>query len=177
MKIEVRGLKEVDAQLAALGKKDGTRIVRRALLLAGESIKQQAKANLNAASHSGALRESIGVQFKIGKLTQTESATAISANLPSLGSRFAAVIAPLRKAKTAMALYNLVHKRKRSGIYHGHFLEWGTKASSKRKGSTRAKPFLRPALQSSAGEATRIFAREVDAGITQQLKRNAKKAR
>jgi HK97 gp10 family phage protein len=169
MNVELKGLKEVDAVLASLGAKDGARIVRRALTLAADPIVAQAKAN--APVDSGALRESIGKKFSVANKI-SEASFAVEAQPTQLGSRIAVIIAPIARNKTAIALYNLVHSnrsKRRNGIFWGHFMEFGTKRDPVRR------RFLGPALQSRAPEAIRIFAEQVNRGIAQQLRRNAKK--
>ena len=157
--ITAKGFREVDAKLAALGSQRGTRIVRRAILIAADPIVEQAKHNLAGSSHSGALAKSIGRRFVVG----TRGAT--SSFLPALGGRFAAVIAPFKSDRVATALHNLVYGRKRKGIFYGHLIEFGHRVS------VAARPFLAPALFARARDAVNIFRAEVKAGIERELKR------
>ena len=45
-------------------------------------------------------------------------------------------------------------KRKRRGIFHGHFLEFGTKTAG-------ARPFLKPALDARGAQAVSILAASI----------------
>lgn len=191
MEIKVTGLKEVEAQLVNLGSKNGTRIVRRALLIAADPIIEQAKHNV--AKHSGALQLSIGRRFAVGSKNQSASI------LPEMGSRFSVVVAPFKGNRVATALHNLVYGRKRKGIFYGHLIEFGhrdaTSATGRLRRSVRAiaraaargdftrlsagavpaQPFLAPALRDRARDAVNIFRAEVRDGINKELKRLSKK--
>jgi HK97 gp10 family phage protein len=158
MTIKVTGLKEVEAQLRKLGSKDGTRVLRFAMLQATKPIEEQAKTNAGAIpGGSGALQKSIGKRFVVGRLT-------FSATLPEMGGRFSVVIGPLKGNRVAVALYNLFYRRSRKKIFHGHFVEFGTKRSRRQK-------FLEPALNSRAGQAVQNLAGEIKKGIERLLKR------
>lgn len=162
MTIKVTGLREIEAELQKLGSKDGTRVLRAAMMRAAEPIQKQAQ--MNAAqlpNGSGALEKSIGRRFVIG--TQK----AAGQFLPALGGRFAVVIAPLKTNRVAVALYNLFYRRKRRGLFHGHFVEFGTKRS-------RKQPFLAPALNARGPQAVAVLADEIRKGIERLLKRRAK---
>lgn len=161
MQIKLSGLKEVEAQLRKLGSKEGTKVLRAAMLRAAKPIEDQAKSNAAAISEgSGALALSIGRRFVVGK----QKAFAL---LPDMGGRFTVLIAPLIKSRTAIALYNLFYHRKRRGIFHGHFAEFGTKRS-------RKQPFLKPALDSKGPQAVAVLADEIRKGIESLLRRRAK---
>ena len=161
MQIKVSGLKEVEAQLLKLGSRDGTKVLRAAMLRATKPIEEQAKANAAAISEgSGALALSIGRRFVIGR----QKTFGI---LPDMGGRFTVLIAPIAKNKVAIALYNLFYGRKRKGIFHGHFAEFGTERQ-------RKQPFLKPALDSKGPQAVNILADEIRKGIASLLKRRAK---
>lgn len=165
MKIKVKGLKEIEAQLVKLGSKDGTRVLRAAMLKGAKPIEEQARANASAIKRSGALGLSIGSRFLVGA---QKAAASLFIQLPAMGGRFTVTIAPLLKSKLAISLYNLRYRRKRRGIYHGHFLEYGTAKSSKR-------PFLKPALDTRGAQAISIFADEIRKGIDRMLRRKAKR--
>jgi HK97 gp10 family phage protein len=161
MQIKVSGLKEVEAQLRKLGSKDGTRVLRAAMLRATKPIEDQAKSNAAAISEgSGALSLAIGRRFLIGRQKTFGP-------LPDMGGRFTVSIGPIKKSRTAIALYNLFYGRKRKGIFHGHFSEFGTKRS-------RKQPFLKPALDAKGPQAVSILAAEIRKGIDSLLRRRAK---
>lgn len=162
MTIKVTGLRELEKQLQALGSKDGTRVLRAAMMRAAEPIQKQAQINAAALPNgSGALEKSIGRRFVIG--TQKSA----SQFLPDLGGRFTVVIAPLKTSRVAVALYNLFYRRKRKGLFHGHFVEFGTNRSKK-------QPFLAPALNARGPQAVAVLADEIRKGIERLLKRRAK---
>lgn len=160
MTIKVTGLREVEKQLQVLGSKDGTRVLRAAMMRAAEPIQKQAQMNAAALPNgSGALEKSIGRRFVVGKQQS-------SLILPDLGGRFSVIIAPLRSSRVAVALYNLFYRRNRRGIFHGHFVEFGTQRSKKR-------PFLAPALNARGPQAVAVLADEIRKGIARLLKRRA----
>lgn len=161
MTIKVTGLKEIEAELQKLGSRDGTRVLRAAMMRAAQPIQKQAQ--LNAArlpNGSGALERSIGRRFVVGR-----QGSGIFE--PPLGGRFRVVIAPLKTSRVAVALYNLFYRRKRRGIFHGHFVEFGTKRSKR-------QPFLAPALNARGSQAVGMLADEIRKGIERLLKRRAK---
>lgn len=196
MTVKVRGLKEIEQQLIALGSKDGTRILRRATFLAGAPIEERAKARAAALPNgSGAMEKAITKRVTAGP----KASFGVS---PEMGSRFSVEIFPKAKNRVAIALHNLFYGRKRKGIFYGHLLEWGHRIGSRKTGYLRKltagarrrfkdgrvagglesaggqvapRPIFLPALQAGASRAVAIFRREVMAGIARQLKRNAKK--
>ena len=174
MEIKVHGLKEIEAQLIALGSKEGTKIVRASMLKASEPILNRARSNVAAIpGGSGALHQSLGMRFFANARPVSE------AGLPTLGGKMSVQIAPLRKDRKAIALYNLVYKprRQRKGIFYGHLVEFGHRIvrGGQQRGSVPARPFLKPALDSGGTVAVAIFARELQERIARQLKKNAKK--
>jgi HK97 gp10 family phage protein len=144
--VTVRGLKELEARLRDIGSVAGTKAMRSAMFTATKPILDRAKAN--APSRSGALRLALSRTFAI----KSTGGGLLFGDAP--GSRFLIFIGPKVKNRTAVALYNLVYKprRPRRGIFHGHFLEFGTKSG------TRRTDFLKRALESSANEAVRRLA-------------------
>lgn len=156
MQSKVSGLKELEATLQKLGARDGTRVLRGAMFRAAKPIEDQAKSNAaQIANGSGALHESIGRRFTVG----------VSAD--RLGGKFTVTIAPIKKNRVAVALYNLFYQRKVRGIFYGHLVEFGTKFA-------RAQPFLGPALNARASQAINSLAQEIRKGIDVMLKRRGK---
>lgn len=161
--IKISGLKEVERQLLKLGSKDGTRVLRAAMFRATKPIEDQSRANAAAIQKgSGSLEKSIGRRFVIGK----EKRSVFAQVLPSLGGTFTVIITPIKKSRVAVALYNLFYRRKRRGIIHGHFLEFGTSRFAK-------KQFLKPALDARGSQAVNALADEIRKGIENLLKRQA----
>jgi HK97 gp10 family phage protein len=188
MDVQVRGLKELDERLVELGAVAGAKAMRSAMFTASKPILDRAKAT--APVKSGALREALARTFSVSKgssgsfgfLSRSGGFGSGKAKAFGIGvgdgSRFSILIGPKVRNRTAVALYNLVHKTKRRGIYHGHFLEFGHRIGSKRtgrlsdavtaKGIARAQKrglsfgagsvpgihFLRNALAATASQAT-----------------------
>jgi hypothetical protein len=193
MEIKVKGLKEIEAQLVALGSKTGTKILRASMLAAARPILSRAQSNAAAIPNgSGSLHKALGMRFFIGNRGGRGEL-----GLPELGGQFSVKIAPLAKEKTAIALHNLYYKRNRKGIYHGHLIEFGhkikrrtgetetfrgrrgrkyTRHITRELGSVPARPFLRPALDTGGTVAVAILAKELRERIDRQLKKNARRA-
>lgn len=159
MQIKVSGLKEVEAQLIKLGSKEGTKVLRAAMMRATKPIQDQAKANAAAIEKgSGALEKAIGRRFEIqGRGVFGEGL------LPNLGGKFNVVITPFKTSRVAIALYNLFYQRKRRGIFHGHFVEFGVRGG-------RARNILSRALNTRGAQAVQSLASEIQAGIDRLLK-------
>lgn len=151
--VRVSGLKELDAKLKQIGAVAGQKAMRSSLFAASKPILDQAKANTARWPRgSGALNLSLGRRFSVSQ-NVTE------------GSRFTIGIGPRAKARAAIALYNLVYKRKRPirGIFYGHLLEFRHK--DRAGGDVEARPFLLPALQTKHEEATRLLAQKLEQEI------------
>lgn len=178
MEVKVHGLKELQKRLVEIGSVAGTKSMRSAMFTATKPIMEQAKANTARFTRSGALRESIsrtfGVKVSGGFVFGSDTA----------GSRFSILVGPKLRNRTAIALYNLVYKKKRPirGIFYGHLLEFGHRIGTRKTGYlSRAKtlaginrasrrgrsqgsgrveprPFLLPALLSRSAECTRLLA-------------------
>lgn len=136
MTIKVTGLKELQKRLVEIGAVAGTKAMRSAMFTATKPLLDRAKAT--APIRSGALRHALSRTF--GR--KTLGVGLLSGDGP--GTRFAIQVGPKVKNRTAIALYNLVYKTKRRGIFHGHFVEFGTKRG------TRRTDFLKRALESTA---------------------------
>jgi hypothetical protein len=168
--VKTAGLGEVDQQLAKLGDKRGTAVLRSAMRAAVKPIVEQARANASAITKgSGALALSMTAHsFRIdkGNLLLTDS-------LPGLGRKFVISVGPKRKHAAAIALYNMFYRRKRSGIYHGNFVEFARRSPS--GAPVPAHPVLLPALHAKQAEAVAIFASKLQAGIARELRNSAKR--
>lgn len=180
MQIKVTGLKEVERELLKLGSKDGTRVLRAAMLRAATPIERAAKANAAALPEgSGALEQAIGKRFSVGK-----AKTFTGVTLPELGGRFTVEVAPLRKSRVAIALHNLFYGRRRKGIFYGHLLEWGhriARGGHLRKrdrsgggkgteaGFVQPRRIFGPALQAKGAIAVQSLADEIKKGIANLL--------
>lgn len=181
--VTVRGLKELEAKLIQLGQVAGQKVMRQALFAATKPIMEQARTN--APRQSGALRVAMSRAYKASASSEG-------------GGRFVVAVGPKAKNRAAVGLYNLVHKRGRPirGIYYGHMIEFGHltrppgsgvshSAIITKRGTLRirarkqydrtaqrpvpARPFLVPALQSRADEATRLLAARLKIEIDKRL--------
>lgn len=146
MTVTVRGLKELQARLRDMSSVAGTKAMRSAMFTATKPILDRAKAN--APTRSGALRFAISRTFGV----KGTGGGLLFGDVP--GTRFSILVGPKVRNKTAIALYNLVYKprRPRRGIFHGHFLEFGTKSG------TRRTDFLKRALETSFHESVNRLA-------------------
>lgn len=168
MDIKVSGLKEIENQLQELGSKTGTRILRASMLAANRPILEQAKANVASIKDgSGSLHQAMGARFFAGQKQVNDL------GVPEMGGRFSVQTAPIRKNRTAIALHNLIYKRNRKGIFHGHLLEFGHKTVNGKQVS--ARPFLKPALDSKGPGAVAGLASELKRRIELQLRKNARR--
>lgn len=147
--IKVTGLKELQKKLIEIGSVSGTKSMRASMMAATKLIQDRAKST--APRRSGALATAIGRTFSV-----KNSSGSIFTGEGS-GARFSVLIGPKVKNKTAVALYNLVYKRKRPrrGIIHGHFLEFGTARGVK------ATNWLRNALQTVAQQSVDKLAEQL----------------
>lgn len=142
--IKVTGFKDLQKRLASVGSITGTRAMRGAMFASTKPLLERTKQNAGIFSHSGALRQSLRRLFKV------ENSTLTSGD----GSRFTISVGPKIRDRLAITLYNLFYRRKRPrrGIYHGHFLEWGTKTG------TQAWHFMAGAVRSMASSTTELLA-------------------
>ncbi len=104
---------------------------------------------------SGALKEATVRSFRTGRTGAVLGG----------GTRFTMTVGPRVKHRMAVALYNLVHKpkRPRRGIYHGHFLEWGTRTG------TTARHYLERALRATQGACVALLATETGKRVARAL--------
>jgi len=169
--IQIKGLKAVDEQLAMLGRADGTRILRRSMLKAGQPILNRARATVSAFSRgSGALHKSLGMRFLYGRQKRQ------TAFVPPMGGNFRVQVMAFAKDRVALALYSLYYQLKKPAkrMSYAHLVEFGF-----RRGKTmvRGRSFLGSALRMTTHNVVTIFSREMADGIAKQLRRNARKAR
>lgn len=142
--IKVTGLKELQQRLKEIGSVSGTKVMRSAMFTATKPILDRAKAT--APKRSGALQVALTRTYTV----DNKRVTSDDVN----GARFSILVGPKTRNRTAIALYNLVYRRKkpRRGIFYGHFLEFGTKTG------THATNWLRRALESTSTTVTELLA-------------------
>lgn len=170
LSINLRGLRDVEDRLATLGSVGGEKVMRSVLYAATKPIAEAAKSNASALvgstnprrpSGSGALAKSIRRVYLRPR------------GLATGGQRFTVSVAPKAKDRVAVALANLVYKRKRPirGIYWGHLVEWGHK--SRGGSAVPGKNVFRRAIDSTSAAAIGIFEREIARRVDRAVRRNA----
>lgn len=133
---EVDGLAELEEQLLRLEAKASEKIMRRALAKSARPTVRKAKALVPV--RTGGLKQAIGIATRKGR-----------------GKNVASVfIGPKPKNKAAIAKANTGRAKPIKGVFYGHLVELGY-------GRQRPQPFLRPALDNTADQATQIFAAEI----------------
>jgi len=168
--VNLKGLRDVEDRLATLGSVGGEKVMRSVLYAATKPIAEAAKANAQALvgsadprrpSGSGALAKSIRRVYLRPR------------GLATGGQRFTVSVAPKAKDRVAVALANLVYKRKRpiKGIYWGHLVEWGHK--SRGAGSVPGRNVFRRAIDTTRATAVSIFEREIARRVERAVRRNA----
>jgi len=182
--VSVTGLRDVEERLQSLGQVAGTKVMRSVLFTASKPIEVHAKANARALigsmdprlpSGSGALEKAIRRVY----LRHTGGSF-------GSGTRFTVSVAPKTKDATAVAIANLVYRRKRPirGIYWGHLIEWGHRQMgwARRKSErwfllgtigkrVEGKGIFASALRSAGPEATRIFRDRIERAVMRALKK------
>jgi HK97 gp10 family phage protein len=134
--------------LEGLKKSLVNKILRKAVNEAARTVRTAVKGNAQAVGRYGYLAKSIGIKVKIYKDIAV------------------AVVGPRTKYQKNKGVYKKGKKKGQPKLIkpskYAHFLEKGTKRS-------RAKPFLKPALDSSKDEYMTALAAAIERGIAAQL--------
>lgn len=148
MKIELSGIKEIQAALSQLHPKL-MRSAEKAVLRAGaEPIKKAAKIYAERSRDSGILIKSISVNVKTIKgVTDARIG-------PSTGER---QVVTRKNKKTGKKTVRIANPNK-----YSHLVEYGTSHSA-------AKPFIRPAIDSAQGETFDAMAKGLEHHLTKTL--------
>jgi hypothetical protein len=163
--VEIEGLKEVDEKLTLLGAVAGEKVVRSTLFQAAKPTMESTRAAATSIQRSGALAKAIRRVYVRDPETRGRSALAG-------GSRFVVAVAPKAKDQVAVALANLVYRRKRPirGVYWGHFVEWGfTVWRTGRKVAGRG--IFTAVGRAKAADAIAIFDRLIRRNVDRALRR------
>lgn len=189
--VQVKGLKELQKRMIEIGSVSGTKAMRSAMFVATKPLMEQAKSNTAAFTRSGALRESISRTFGV------KVASGFIFGSDQAGSRFSILVGPKLKHRTAIALYNLVYRKKRPlrGIFYGHLLEFGHRIGTKKTGylsrartaagiaragrrgqsqglgRVQARPFLLPALLATSSRCVQLLAENLKKKIEAAAKK------
>ncbi len=134
--------------LEGLKKSLVNKILRKAVTEASRTVRTAVKSNAEAAGRYGYLSKSIGIKVKIYKDIAV------------------AVVGPRTKYVKTKGAYKKGKKKGEPKVYkpskYAHFLEKGTTRS-------KAKPFLKPALESTQDEYLTTLALAIERGIAAQL--------
>lgn len=155
MRVRVTGLAEARAQLADLGEAVEMRVLRRATTAAGGVIKNKIVAGAKRVEDSGLLADSIRMHVKVDR-----KLAKVQVHIRPAGK-------PVMVAQTGPDGVKR-EKRTRASAY-AHLVEFGSK-------HVPARPFVRPAVESTEAERNAAFTREVEKGIDKELKKRARKA-
>lgn len=163
MQVRVDGLRDVERLLTEqLPERVRATVIARALREAAKPMLAAAKANAASLGGSGALALSMGIRRQRKGVR---------------GNTVASVyIGPIRGNKAALARYFAYYgkrptpKQLRSGIRHGHLVEWGTRR-------TPARRFMQRAFDAHARDAVRIFGKDIGGFIEREAAKIARGAR
>lgn len=136
---EVRGLRELEDELADLDRKTGTRVIRSSLMAATLPMLKRARelAPVDPLDKDGHIRDALGRRTKVRE---------DSSVVMRLGER--------NKAPKLTPQYKI----------HGPMLEFGTRYMA-------ARPFLRPAFDSSVEQVLRLFSKSFGKNLRKAQRR------
>lgn len=168
--VEMKGLREIEERLTLLGSISGARVMRSTLFRASRPLLTAAQQNATRIQRSGALAKSIRRVYLRG----------VSVGGPfgdGVQNRFVVSIAPKAKDRVAIALANLVYRRKRPirGVFWGHLVEWGF--THKRSGRRiPGKGIFTAAARSRADESIALFAKYIRRNVDRAMKKQGLEA-
>jgi hypothetical protein len=176
--MDLKGLAEAELALERLGPVGGAKVIRAASFAATLPILRVAQSLTQQMPGSGSLSKAMGRTFK---------ATPGGAVLESAGGRFVTWVGPRVNVRAAVSLHNMFYRRKRRGVFHGHFLEWGHRVGNKLTGRlkrmgvrsakstggarVRSYPFIRPALDRGGLKAVQVFRTQIIKRCERALKK------
>lgn len=120
VEVNIRGLQELEARLLEFGALTAQRVLRRILRKTATPLQHRAAANAQSIGRSNSLAASVQT---ITTKRSGENAAQVT-------------VAPRYRSPVAIFVHNAYYERKRKGIFHGHFLEWGHRIGT-RKGRLR----------------------------------------
>ena len=166
---KVEGLAEIVATLKDLPEKLQRKVVRKALAKATKPT--LAAARQRCPKDAGLLKKSLGRKT----VTYVESGSIV------------AIIGPRGGFERMVTRRGRSKPEKANPLYYAHLVEFGTKPHSLARADTKigrriandmkirmhpgtkARPFMRPAFDSTKGEVLRIFGEEVAKGLEQEM--------
>lgn len=156
-RVKVRGLKELDAALAEMGKVAGFKALRMAMMASSRGMFQQAKQNALA----------VGIRGR----DAGASAAAMSRSVRKINNKRTQLqMGPKSKHKKALALYNAYHGTDIKRLRHFHMVEFGTYKDP-------AQPFMRPAFISKQLDYVNSLRDNLKASIEKVRRKAAAQAR
>lgn len=164
--VEVRGLKELEKNLAKLSKSMAKGATRRTLKKAGEPIKQTAQDK--APVLTGDLKLGISVTTRKPK-NYEPGKIAYNKTMRDTANKQAAVAAMRAARKKNPATFSEVFIGPLSRQFYAHFAEFGTEL-------TAPQPYMRPAWDEKQDAALDIIKAELGNEIEKSAARMAKKA-
>ncbi len=144
MSAELTGFKELEKTLRTLGERTQRRVLRSAVSAASTPIVRAAKANANDSKESGTLKKSLGRKLK----TYTDTQTVV------------AVIGPRTNVTGTWK------GKKRWPAKYAHLVEGGH--IDEHGNYVQPKPFLRPAFDSTQGQAVEVMKSKLAEGVTRE---------
>lgn len=164
--VEVKGLRELEQNLAKLSKSMAKGATRRTLMKAAEPLKQAAQGK--APVLSGELK--LGIS-KTAKKPKNYEAGKIAYNktMRETANKQAAVAAMREARKQNPATFSEVFVGPLARQFYAHFAEFGTEHSA-------PKPYMRPAWDEKQDECLDIIKAELGNEIDKSAARMAKKA-
>lgn len=166
--VEIKGLREVEQKLEILGGVAGAKVMRSTLFRASRPLLKAAQQGATRVQRSGALAKSIRRVY----LRSTSGGV-----FTGRTSRFTVSIAPKAKDRVAIALANMVYRRKKPirGVYWGHLVEWGyTVWRTGRRMPGRG--IFTSAARSGAEESITLFGRYIRRNVDRAMKKQGLEA-
>jgi HK97 gp10 family phage protein len=153
VKIRVQGLAESRGQLANLGEGIELRVLRRATKAAAEVIKQKEIQGARRVEDSGLLADSIRLHMESDKRQAK-----VRAHIRPSGK-------PVMVEQTGPD--GVKRERRTRASAYAHLVEFGSQ-------HVPPRPFIRPAVESTAAARDAAFAAEVEKGVARELKRRTR---
>ena len=153
---EVSGLKELDKAIKQFNANIQLKVLAGAVRESAKPVLNRAKQNLNriSANSSGSVRESMMIK---------------KASKKASGNSVKYFVAPNEKSLVAAATYLDYYGRGGSGIFHAQWIELGIPSRG-----IKARPFLRPAGDSAAGESSQSFIKGLNRGVNRETRKAAR---
>lgn len=157
VKLEVKGLAELDARLQELGALAGQKLVRRVLRKIAKPLYTRAVSGAQSVQKSGSLAVSVTMYNRRPRGREIARV--------SVGSR--------ASQKVAVHVHNAFYGRQRKGVFYGWLLERGHRIG-KSSARVAGRPWFEPAVRSSEGQAVSDFVGELAKAVRRMERRTGK---